>query len=405
MIYLMKNPFEYGRILDSRELVNRREELRSVDSVIESGGKMFLIGPRRFGKTSLLRVAAEKRRKRGDIVLEYNAEGFPDIEHLVRLLIQDSADKLTGPFEKTGEKIKRYFKSLRPEISFSVTQTEWKATLGANVVSEAHGSINLFVEALNGLEKLASEIGGGKKVALIIDEFQEILAQDKDLAEKQIRSAIQEHRHTAYIFAGSKTRMLNEMITDPSRPFYRLGKPLFVETIPRKEFKRFLISKFSAGGFIAQDTGAAEKQELAGLILDLAKEVPYNVQMLAHEIWNRLLETKSESPKNAVLTKTLIEKTLDTVVRQNDPIHTQVWNGLTANQKKALAAAVTENGSNLRSSAVTTRTKMSASTMQRALESLTKQDIHREEGKGGNLTFRFEDPFFAHWISLFTFVE
>ncbi len=401
----MKNPFEYGRILDSRELVNRQEELKAVDAVIEASGKMFLIGPRRFGKTSLLKVAAEKRKKKGDIILSYNAEGFPDIEQLVRKLIQDSAEMLAGPFERTGEKIKRYFKSLRPELSFSVTQTEWKASLGANVVSESPGSINLFVDALNGLEKLASEVEGGKKVALIIDEFQEILAQDKELAEKQIRSAIQEHRNSAYIFAGSRTRMLNEMITDPSRPFYRLGKPLFIDKIPRKEFSRFLIRKFSAGGFMALNSGAPEKQELAELILDLAKDVPYNVQMLAHEIWNRLLETKNVSPQKAILTTALIEETLDTVVRQNDAIHTQVWNGLTANQKKALAAAVSENGANLRSATVTTRTKMSASTMQRALESLTKQDILREEGKGGNLAFHFEDPFFAHWISLFTFVE
>ena len=60
MILLMKNPFEFGRELGSEELVNRTDELGIVQRVIESGGKLFVIGPRRFGKTSLLKSAAER---------------------------------------------------------------------------------------------------------------------------------------------------------------------------------------------------------------------------------------------------------------------------------------------------------------------------------------------------------
>ena len=52
-----QNPFEYGRELDRDELVDREEELRQVTRALENGGKLFLIGPRRYGKTSLLRAA------------------------------------------------------------------------------------------------------------------------------------------------------------------------------------------------------------------------------------------------------------------------------------------------------------------------------------------------------------
>ena len=90
----MKNPFEFGRELDSTELVNRTEELETVRQTIQTGGKLFVIGPRRFGKTSLLKSAAEKSTKDGNIILRYNAEAFSEVEGLVKKIIEDSAKHL-----------------------------------------------------------------------------------------------------------------------------------------------------------------------------------------------------------------------------------------------------------------------------------------------------------------------
>ena len=190
--------------------------------------------------------------------------------------------------------------------------------------------------------------------------------------------------------------------TDPSRPFYRLGKMLFVGIVPRPEFTRFLIDKFTYGDFFAPQANEEEKRNLALLILELAEDVPYNVQMLAHNIWNELTQIKIGAPEKAFLSEDFIRKTLDKTTRQSDVFYTQVWNGLTANQKKALIAVVAENGQSLHSQRVTTIAKVSASTMQRSLESLTNQDILRQEEKSGTITFRFEDPFFACWIRQFT---
>ena len=395
----MKNPFEFGRELGADELVNRTEELETVRQIIATGGKLFVIGPRRFGKTSLLKAAAERAAGEGHIVLRYNAEAFGEIDGLVRKIIEDSARLLKGSVETTGEAIKRYFKSLRPEISFSVTQGEWKSAIGV-ASSAAEGSVGLLVDALNGLEALAAE-QTDKRVALIIDEFQEILAAPGLAAEKQIRSAIQTHQHTAYIFAGSKTRMLTEMTTDASRPFYRLGMLLFIGALPRPEFSRFLLDKFTFGDFFAPPADETERRNLTLKILDWAEDVPYNIQMLAHSLWNHLLPVKVGAPETAVLSERLIEETLERIIRQHDPFYTQVWNGLTTIQKKALSAVVSENGRNLQSIKVMEMTKVSPSSMRRALESLTAQDILRQEESAGIVRVRFEDPFFAHWIRLF----
>jgi uncharacterized protein len=82
-----------------QELVKRTDEMQIVVETIESGGKLFVIGSRRFGKTSLLNAASEKRIKNGDIILNYNAESFPEIEQLVKKIITDSARLLKGKAE------------------------------------------------------------------------------------------------------------------------------------------------------------------------------------------------------------------------------------------------------------------------------------------------------------------
>ena len=69
-----RNPFEYGRELSRHELVDRRDEIRDIEATIRNRGKLFLIGPRRFGKTSLLAVSSEEAGDTGAIVIRQDAE-------------------------------------------------------------------------------------------------------------------------------------------------------------------------------------------------------------------------------------------------------------------------------------------------------------------------------------------
>ena len=117
-----------------------------------------------------------------------------------------------------------------------------------------------------------------KIVAVVLDEFQQLVAQGGITAERQIRASVQGHQHVSYIFAGSKTRLLTDMTTQHARPFYRMGSSLFLGPIPRAAFAPFLRRGFEARNFKVAD-GAIER------ILDLAEDVPYSVQRLAHRCW------------------------------------------------------------------------------------------------------------------------
>ena len=399
----MKNPFEFGRELGADELVDRQDEVAAVMRILREGGKLFLVGPRRYGKTSILKTAGDRLvREESAILLRYNAEGFTDTEQLVARIVADAAAALRAPLERVGESVKKYFKRLQPEVSFNATQESWSAKLGIaqNRVGE-EGELKLLVDALDGLEKLASEQPEERPVGLVIDEFQKLVEAGPS-SEAQIRAAIQRHKRVGYVFAGSKTRLLTDMVTDASRPFYRLGSSLFIAEIPRDDFRGFLTSKFAAGGFGIEGGTAKERDEgrksPVDMILDYSEEVPYNVQMLAHVCWELLTERGSAS----TLTGEVVGEALDRLVRQHDAFYTQVWNHQTTSQQKALIACIEAGGRNMLSIKITHSTKKGPGTIKRALESLVARDILREEEGLGQIRYRFEDPFFAKWISMFT---
>lgn len=379
----MRNPFRFGRALTGADLVDRQREIAAVVATMGEAERLFLIGPRRYGKTSILIAASERASAEGIVVLRYNAEAYPTVDQLVRALIADAARHLAGPVDRAGAQIRRFFGMLRPEVSYNPLDQTYTVGLGAAPPSTVPES-TLLSRALDGLDRMAAD--AGRPVAVVIDEFQAVLEREGRDAEQQIRAAVQEHAHVGYVFAGSKTALLTEMTGDPDRPFYRLGKRLFVGKIPREDFAPFLSRSFADSGFRVGEDAVAE-------ILDRAEDVPYNVQRLAHECWDHLHLGEGEE-----LDTDGVRAILRRIVGEDDPFYTQTWSGLTAVQQKTLSALANLGGQGLYARDVLQRLGLAQSSLQRALAALVRQGIAREEEAGGSVRYRLEDPFFGEWI-------
>ncbi|MGH9845223.1 MAG: hypothetical protein ACREEM_41430, partial [Blastocatellia bacterium] len=275
----MENPFRFGGELSRADLVNREEEIAEVLGTLRNGEKLFLIGPRRYGKTSLLNAAIEQGEAEGMILLSFNAEAFPTLADLMRRIFAETTRRLISPTRKAGQEVKRIFSKLKPEISVDLAEQTISASLG---LEPAHADLTmpllpLLVDVLDGVEQLAQKVRA--PVGLILDEFQQVIAQGGPSAEGRLRAALQRHRKVGYVFAGSETRMLTEMTTDRSRPFYRLGSRRFLGSLPAAEVRDWLIARFAAGGFRLS-------AETADVLIETAEQVPYDIQLLAHTCWN-----------------------------------------------------------------------------------------------------------------------
>jgi len=390
----MRNPFEYGRELSANEIVDREDEVAAVCNAVRDGRKLFLIGPRRYGKTSILKTAQDELAATDAVVLRFDAESFPSLDLLVAGIIAESARQLKTGMERAGEQIAKFFARLRPQLDFSINDGTWTVKLGVDPADEAN-QIRMLVDALDGVETLACAQPPDRAVGIVIDEFQRVVELGGVSAEAQIRAAVQRHKRTGYVFAGSKTKIMSAMTNDASRPFYRLGDVRFIGAVPRQDFQVFLYRKFLESGFKIPNRQAVDD------LLDLAEEVPYNVQMLASSCWQALREqTGRKAPE---LTTEIVFQAVERLVRQYDPFYTQSWIALTAIQQKTLLAVVATGGVNLQSIKVARWARTGPSSIRKSLDALMARNVLREEEyQRGKVRLRFEDPFFAQWIRLFT---
>ena len=97
---------------------------------------------------------------------------------------------------------------------------EGKPTLAFGLAK--HARIDpVLEEVLETPAKIAAK--GGPRVAVVLDEFQQVLEYGSDRVERKLRRVIQTHRQVSYVFLGSRKHLIQKMVLDRNRPLYRAG--------------------------------------------------------------------------------------------------------------------------------------------------------------------------------------
>jgi hypothetical protein len=233
---ITRNPFHFGDGLSPNDLVGRNDQVAQVENTIRDGGRLFLIGPRRFGKTSILRAAEENLSKNGAMVLRVNAEVVPSTRMLVERIITAAAIRLKECYEDSYEQAGRFFSPLRPEFSASAVEEKISVRIGMDTYADEHRQLEALTNTLDCLDRMAAAQPKARPVGIIIDEFSALSARDGVMAEAMIRSVTQQHQHLAYVFTGSLTRLMTDMTGKHDRPFCRSGSVCHIGPVPAIEF-------------------------------------------------------------------------------------------------------------------------------------------------------------------------
>jgi hypothetical protein len=130
-------------------------------------------------------------------------------------------------------------------------------------------------------------------------------------------------------------------------------------------------------------------------IVDLAGNVPYDVQRLAHEAWDDL---RAAGRKTAGLED--LHATLTRLLREQDTVFEEAWQRLTLAQRGVLRALVLEHGRELFSADVRARYRLAGpSSVQSALAALVRSDVVTKEGT----TYAVVDSLFREWVARKTY--
>jgi hypothetical protein len=220
-----------------------------------------------------------------------------------------------------------------------------------------------------------------------LDEFQAIDSFNGDSVEHAIRAAAQHQRQVGYVFAGSEPSLMEKMI-GPRRPFYKAGPVMRLHKISATLFADFIDKRFTRSG-IRPEPGVADA------IIDLAGNLPYDVQRLAHETWD---DVRTRSGRKVTLED--LHGTLGRLLSEQETIFEALWQRLTLHQRATLRAVVLQGGRELHSAEARARHRLGgASSIQKSLVALTVQDVLVKEGP----RYHVVDSLLREWVARRTF--
>jgi len=380
------NPFVYGEIVSDAAFAAREIERDRLARDLAAGQKVFLISPRRYGKSSLVRWVLRSLDRQGLVTLEVTVAASSS--YVGFLEAYACALVIAGtPARRVRQWATELLGTVRPEI-----RTDTDAQEGPTVALRFPS-----IRSDRDVARLATEVfalpgriaaARRRRLAIALDEFQAVTTFDGGSVEHALRAAVQDQRQVGYVFAGSEPSLMERMLTS-KRPFYKAGPVMRLEKIPVEDFAEFLDARFRAAG-LRPEAG------MGAAIVDLAGNVPYDVQRLAHETWD---DVRAAGRRTATVED--LHTTLTRLLYEHGPLFEDQWQRLTLAQRAVLRAVVLEDGRELLSAEVRARHRLAAaSSVQSSLASLVKADlIARQTARH----YAVVDSLFREWVARRTY--
>jgi hypothetical protein len=356
------NPFVYSRALAPEEAIERPDDVRLLLERATGGHAVTLYAARRMGKTSLLkqlRAAAEREKMPSVLVDLSDVLSVPDVT--VRL--EQAYRVLPGRLARV---VGRELGGLGVATPLGGFSFQRRGGTGAPIAA-VHSLLELPA-------RIAERTGG--RILVILDEFQALI--DLQGLDGVFRSHLQHQEHVSYVFCGSEPSLLRALFEDRARPLYGQAEQVRLGRIHFEAAHDFIARKFSESG---KDSGQATAE-----LVHLSELHPQRLMLLAHFLWQQV------GREPAAISD--LRLGYDSAMRAVDLELRFLWDGLSANERRVLAA-VASGLSPYQAEARAMAGLASASSAQRAAEGLLGRAIlERDEAEA----LRILDPLLARWV-------
>jgi AAA+ ATPase superfamily predicted ATPase len=371
------NPFRYGDLALDDTFTDREEELAGLEADVLNGQNVALIAPRRYGKSSLVKRAAQDLLAKGVLVVEVDLMSAPSKEKLAAKLAKSIHDDVASVIFNAKERL-RIFSTLRVVPVVTVNPEDGSTTFSFST-ARVEQDID---ETLDRLFELPAELAAdrGKQIVVYFDEFQEVTEIDPQLPAR-MRAIFQQQPQVSHVYSGSKRDMMLRLFNDENEPFYRSAKIMEIGLIASPTFKDFIKKQFDK-------TDRAVDDDALDSLLNITHGHPYATQELAYALWETVPEGFTASSAD-------LADALEAVLRSENARFTLLWDQASRPQRLVLQALATEPGRPFSEKYRQEHQLPSTSGVQRALTALTTEEL---VAKNENGDYYVSEPFLSEWI-------
>ena len=373
----MTNPFRYGALALDDAFTDREAEVAELLSDVLNGQDVVVFAPRRYGKSSLVWRVSEQAIARDVLVAHVNLMTTPTTERLAEKLAETIHDDLASTLFRARERL-RVFSGLRITPIVTVDPTTGKLGFSFDAGRQPQD----LDATLERLLELPGQLAGerGRKVALVFDEFQEIVDIDPELP-KIMRSVFETQPEVAHVYLGSKRHMLERIFNDENEPFWRSAKQMEIGVIAPELFRGYIDAQFSR-------TGRPIDSATVDRVLASTLGHPYATQELCYFVWE-------ETPEGSIAGPDEYESGLDKLLRAEHAHFGLVWEKAARAQRLVLQALAREQGRPLSGDYRRRHGLPGPSSVQRALDALRRDELVARDDSGEH---RIAEPFLADWL-------
>lgn len=372
-----------GEDFTDRE-VEREELARSART---PRGHVVVSGLRRMGKTSVLMAVRDELERAGAPVVYVDLWSASTLEDMTTRLATAASTALGRRWK---DLIARLGQGLK--LRFEIAEAPSGAMVPVPTVELRDAPLaeqrTRLVAALDLLEELARKERA--HLTVILDEFQEIerLGSEESKqggvsAMRQLRAAIQHHRHVTYLLAGSDRRLIARLHEEDGGALYNLGRKYEIGPIDPAHFARWIEAQLRLMGIDGKGMGTT--------IIRIAGPRTRDVRMLAEDV-------AELARASAVVTEDTISDAILKIVRQRRWEYEREWKGLTTLQQNVLRAVAHESTGWARAAVLQQFALGNPSRVSKTIDTLCDRAILLRDGD----QVVFDDPFYRAWVVVST---
>ncbi|HLG74621.1 MAG TPA: hypothetical protein VK009_29730 [Chloroflexota bacterium] len=382
-----RHPFQAGGLVSAEYFWDREDERRRVKQVYESGTIAVLSGARRMGKSSLAEIVGREMADAGELhwtslsIRETTPANFP--EKLMATAFHLREGHHVANLMDRALAFARTIR-LQPVVEGDPLTGGLSFKFNARRAAAQADDADLYHDILQALEKDAQE--GGRKVALVLDEFQDI-TKSAPMFPEVLKSRGRSGGKLAILLMGSSQHLMSELFSSPSAPLYRIGLQIAIGPLPLPVVRDEVQRRFGWNGITISN-------EVVDTLYEASAGVPQDIQMIC-------LAALEEARRHRwrEITSERLEAALRDLVEQNIDRFVEKWNQLTPVQRDVAVAIAQYGGKKTLSRDFISRIDPARpplpATVRRSLLSMIEKEILEPDRPEG---YRFKDALFAYYL-------